>query len=560
MLIYQPCQYAIRALALSRTQDGNEKMNCRITKVLAGVLVLLMSLTVPLSLSFAVAAEPVEAHTTLPSIGTAVAMASVVRENSNVYVIGGALGVIPDIVNVIDTVQIYNITTGETTYGTNMPTGTAAAAYGQGPDGKIYIAGGWNSTSSSYLMRVQIYDPALDSWSLAANFTPEPIGRSASVMGVDGKLYAFGGGWSTNTTLIYDLGTDHWVYGHDLPTTMYDSAAVAYNATEIILIGGSGTIGQSYAYNPVNNTWTNAGALAQPTDFGSAVVARSGFVYLFGGSATTSMSDPNPLSRVQRYDASRQTWELSDAYLNTGRMHVGAVNDAYGRILVVAGWDGSSVVGTVEAFVVADTVSRQSIQIVGPTDGSIVSGVVPVDAMMVGASIWTSYMAIDFSVDGVWRETQFQVPEATFLWDTTALADGSQHTLMVRGYAYDGTVNDASVTVTVSAQSLAEKVAALEQAVAVLQTKLNLLNSSVEAIQIDINALQAQLNLLKTNQTTQSVKLDELQTQLNDIQSKLDKAKTSSDNGSMLGIVTIVLIVVVLALLAMMFMASRKKP
>ncbi len=516
-----------------------------------------MSLTVPLSL--AVTAEPTEMHTTLPSIGTAVAMASVVRENSNVYVIGGCLALSPDISNVVDTVQIYNITTGETTYGANMPTGTAAAAYAQGADGRIYVVGGWNSTSGSYLMRVQIYDPSVDSWSLATNYTPVPIGRSASAMGTDGRLYIFGGGWSTNTTMIYNLVTDNWAYGHDLPTSQDDSTAVAYNATEIILVGGSG-YGQSFAYNPLTNTWTDAGDLAQMTDFGSAILARTGFVYLFGGSASTDMSDSSPYNAVERYDASSQTWVLTSAYLNTGRMHAGVVNDAYGRILVLAGWDGSSVVATVEAFVVSDSVSSQSIEITSPTHGSIVSGIVPVGAQMMSSSIFSLYMAIDFYVDGTLMETHVQVSSTTFLWDTTALADGSHHTLMVRGYSYDGTVSDASATVTVSAQSVEEKVALLEQNIALLQSKLNSLNSSVGSIQTDIDALQAQLDLLRTNQTTQNAKLDQLQTQLNDMQSKLDKVKTSSDSVGMYGIVTIVLIIVVLALLAMMFMASRRRP
>jgi len=536
-------------------------MNHLGTRVFAGVFALLMCMTALLSIPMALGAEPAEVHFTSPAVAVAVAWPAVATVGDNVFVIGGSVGHSPGVANTLDLVQIYNVKTGETTYGARMPTGVGAAACGLGPDGKIYVAGGWNYSASTYNLKVQIYDPALNTWTQASGTIPGPVGRSAYAMAPDGNLYVFGNGWVTNSTLIYNSQTNSWRYGADQPISGYDASAVVYNSTAVYVIGGvyGGASAAVHIYNPVANTWSTAGSLLNPEAYGCSVLARNGFIYEFGGSSSTSTNYATPYSSVERYNVALDEWEYAGASLNSGSMHAGVVLDTYGRVLVVGGWDGSAVVSTVEGLVTSSIVGLSIMEISSPQAGSVVSGITPVQVGMVNG-YGGGFYAIDFFVDGVLKESRLWAASATFLWNTSGLTDGSMHTLMARGYNPDGTVSEASVAVTVSAQSVDQKISALELQVSLLQTKLNSLNSSVVAIQSDIDALQAQLNLLKTNQTTQTTQLDQLQTQLDNMQSQLNKVKTSSDNGIMFGIVSIVLMVIVLALLAMMFMASRKKP
>jgi N-acetylneuraminic acid mutarotase/uncharacterized coiled-coil protein SlyX len=525
-------------------------------------LALLLSVSMLLSLAAVTGAEPAEARVNLPPIAVPASWASGVIIGDNAYVIGGSQDYIVDVPPTLSSVQIYSIATGETSIGAAMPKGVTGAAYGVGVDGRIYIAGGWNASDGSYYQKVQIYDPVGDSWTLATGSIPEPIGRSASAMSADGTLYVFGGGWTSNVTLKYNTSSNVWKYGAQQPVFGLDGRAVAYNDTAVIVFGGSygGSSSGVRIYNPVANTWSLGTPSPITEAYAAPVLASNGYIYLFGGTAG-SAGDPNPVPTVMRYSPSDDVWEVSNAVLSSGRDSMVAVfmqMPGYGKAVVLGGFDGSVAVSTVDSFVISEIAGVDLIEISSPQDGSIVSGVVPVHVEKVNGM--TDFVQIDLFVDGVLHETRTAAMSVTFLWDTSGLADGSSHTLMARGYNLDGTVSETSVVVTVSAQSIDQKMSALELQVSLLQTKLNSLNSSVEAMQSDIDALQAQLNILKANQTTQSTKLDQLQTQLDNMQSQLNKVKTSSDNGSMFGIVGIVLMIVVLALVAMMFMASRKKP
>ena len=534
-------------------------MDYRRTRVVAGVFALLMSMTALLSLPMAMGAEPAETHFSSPPIAVAVAWPAVGTVGDNVYVIGGSVGYSPGTSNTLDLVQIYNVTTGATTFGASMPTGVGMAAYGVGPDGKIYVAGGWNYSAGTYNLKVQIYDPALDTWTQDSGTIPGPVGRSAYAMAPDGNLYVFGNGWVTNSTLIYNTRTSQWRYGADQPSNGFDGSAVAYSSTAVYVIGGiyGGASAAVHVYNPIANTWSTAGSLLNPETFGSAVLARNGFIYVFGGSSSTSMSYASPYSSVERYNVAADEWEYAGASLSSGRMIGGVVLDTYGRVFVLGGWDGSAVVNTVEGFVTSSISGINVMEISSPQDGSVVSGIVPVQVGIVNG-YGGNFSAIDLFVDGALKESRVWATSATFLWDASALADGSQHTLMARGYNDDGTISEASVVVTVSAQSVEQKIASLEQQVSLLQTNLSSLNSSVGALQTQLSSLQSQLNNLKANQSDQSSALDLIQTQLNEMQDQLDKVKTTSDSGSTWGMVNMILVIIVIVLLALMFVMGRK--
>jgi len=260
---------------------------------------------------------------------------------------------------------------------------------------------------------------------------------------------------------------------------------------------------------------------------------------------------------VERYNVVADEWEYAGASLSSGRMIGGVVLDTYGRVFVLGGWDGSAVVNTVEGFVTSSISGINVMEISSPQDGSVVSGIVTVQVEIVNG-YGGSFSAIDLFVDGTLEESRVWATSATFLWDASALADGSQHTLMARGYNDDGTISEASVVVSVSAQSVEQKIASLEQQVSLLQTNLSSLNSSVGALQTQLSSLQSQLNDLKANQSTQSSALDQIQTQLNEMQDQLDKVKTTSDSGSTWGMVNMILVIIVIVLLALMFVMGRK--
>jgi N-acetylneuraminic acid mutarotase len=538
-----------------------------------------------LSLAAVTVAEPAESRVSPPAIAVATTWAAAVSIGDNIYIIGGCQSYVVDNPPTLASVQIYDVTTGVTTRGAQMLKGVCGAGYGLGPDGLIYIAGGWNATDSSYYQRVQIYNPANNTWWLAPGTIPSPIGRSASAMAADGTLYVFGGGWTSNVTMIYDTATDVWSYGLDQPVNGLDGRAVAYNATAVIVFGGS--YGGSYngvrIYNPVADSWSTGTSSPIVEAYASAALARNGYIYLFGGSSTGSASDPSPVSTVMKYSPKDDAWSATGVTLSSGRDHAVAVADIYDRLVVLGGWSGSAAVTTVNAFVISDIAGVNLMQISSPQDGSIVSGIVPVQVDKVNGV--ASFVQIDLYIDGALYETRLLAMSATFLWDASALADGSTHTLMARGFNSDGTVEDASVTVTVSSVSVEQQVADIEQQLAGMELELTDLQAqladaqgqlstqeaNLTALSAKADALQAQLTALQTALAAMgssndaamaglSSTLADLQTQLDDLQDQISNVKSKADSSGTLGMITMILVIVVLALVALMLMMVRKKP
>jgi N-acetylneuraminic acid mutarotase/uncharacterized small protein (DUF1192 family) len=542
-------------------------MNYRAAKIVAGALALLLCASVLLSFAPATAAETVEYRIDLPPLAVPVSWAAAATVGDNIYVIGGCVGNVVDVGPTLSSVQIYNVETGDVTFGTSMPKGVSGAAYGAGPDGKIYIAGGWNVSDGGYYQRVQIYDPALDSWSEAARDVPSPIGRSASAMSPDGMLYVFGGGWTSNVTMIYNTQTDVWRYGTELPAWGLDADAVVASPDQVFLIDdGTSNV---RVYNPIGDEWSSVAPLPTNLGWASAVLARNGDILVFGGS-DTGYGDLSPLSSVLRYSIADDEWEYSNEYLYDGLTSTSAVLDSYGRAVVLGGFDGAAVVDYVQVFLTSEVTGEYQIQISSPQDGSVVTGVVEVQVEPINS--WGSgFAGVDLFVDGALYESRTSTNTTSFLWDTSGLLDGSAHTLMARGYNFDGSVVEDSVTVTVSTMTIEEQIAALQADIVALQAALALEDANVTALSMQVAIMQAKLDGIIAGMeamgaasaaTTAALNatLADLQAQLDDFQEQIDRIETKADTAGTYGIVTMVLVIIIIVLVALMLMLVRKKP
>ncbi|MBN1677543.1 MAG: hypothetical protein JW880_03300 [Candidatus Thermoplasmatota archaeon] len=526
-----------------------------------------------------VVAEPHEVGASAEPIAKPVACAAVESVDGKIFVIGGyGVGLTS-----VDTVQIYDVSTGTVTYGAKMIRGVGVAAHALLANGTICVIGGYNQSVGA-TSGVQFYNPTTDKWSVGPNLAPVALTIVSGVAGADGRIYVFGGYYMPNMTLIYDPTDHEWSFGADNPVPVWAPSLVSVSATEIYVIGGGGTdagipVDAVRVYNPVSDSWTTVSPMVRPTSWGAATYARNGHIYVFGGDDDISINLGSDYAEIQRYDPVDDEWADLPSSLITPRRAADVVLDEFGRAFIVGGYSASavSVLDSVEMWLLSDISGLGDIVIATPQDGSIVSGVVSVQVSV--ANSGPSYLGADLFVDGLLVESQVYGEGWVFTWDTTGLPAGSTHTLMARAYATNGSVVEDSVTVTVTDQSAEEALAVMQQQLADLQMQLYYLalamaeanESTMAYLEEQIAILQAALTQIGeglaqmgAGQTAAMADLNEtlvdLQAQLDAFQEQIDRIENKADTAGTYGIVTMALVIVIVVLVALMVVMARKKP
>jgi N-acetylneuraminic acid mutarotase len=179
--------------------------------------------------------------------------------------------------------------------------------------GKIYVLGGYPS-SREYQATVQVYDPASDTWDLAAPL-PVPIHHPVAA-GVGGKLYSLGGqtdDGDSARTLVYDPATNGpWTDLAEMPTARGAGAAAVID-DKIYVVGGRPPAGNAFeVYDVSDDEWTELPPLpdAFPERNHLAAAAIGGKVYVAGGRYDGgSFSDPMTDS-LDIFDPTTGEWSL----------------------------------------------------------------------------------------------------------------------------------------------------------------------------------------------------------------------------------------------------------
>lgn len=194
--------------------------------------------------------------------------------------------------------------------------------------GRIYLLGGVDAGSPG---RVQIYDPAADTWSLGA---PMPwAGDAVATAVISGRIYVAGGlvGSSTVSNFaVYDPPTNAWTALSALPIGVHHASAGTDGARFFVFGGRQGGpapqagLQHVQVYNPATATWatSQAAQIAQlplaRSGAGRAVWYRDRF-FVFGGEGSSTT-----FAEVLAYDPALNTWRR-DTALPTARQGHGPV-------------------------------------------------------------------------------------------------------------------------------------------------------------------------------------------------------------------------------------------
>ncbi|MBI3792011.1 MAG: hypothetical protein HY275_14195 [Gemmatimonadetes bacterium] len=228
--------------------------------------------------------------------------------------------------------------------GLNAP---AAAMIGS----RIYLIGGFGTTTNVPTAAVLVYDTATRAWSNAAPLPSARGGHAALVFG--GRIHVFGGGNSVSTLaehFTYDPASDRWSTLAPVPRSEGSPAVAALNG-RIYLIGGrSGgrDFGNVDVYDPATDSWS-AGPAITPRGTAGAV-PYCGTIYLFGGESQAAGAT---LALAQRLDVAHGAW-VDVRAMPTARSFARAV--PFGADILVVG--GSLVPSTSHAVAGSGTVER----------------------------------------------------------------------------------------------------------------------------------------------------------------------------------------------------------
>ncbi len=211
-------------------------------------------------------------------------------------------------------------------HGLNAP---AAAAIGP----RIYLIGGFDTTTNVPTAQVLVYDTTTHRWSDAAPL-PRPRGGHAAAV-LDGRIHVIGGGNSESTLpdhSVYDPQTDHWSAAAPLPRSMGSPAAVVHEGSLYSIGGRSGLedFGDVWRYDSAADRWLPGPSIPARGTHGAVSVCGS--IYVFGGE---SQPQARVLADVLRLDRSSNSW-LALAPLPTPRNFARAVLFD-GSVLVIGG-------------------------------------------------------------------------------------------------------------------------------------------------------------------------------------------------------------------------------
>src|SRR5213594_3799080 len=297
-----------------------------------------------------------------PSVGTWSAVASMptarfglaaaTGKHGIIYALGGSTGLAGPIV---PTVEAYDQKTGSWSAVAAMPTPRRYLMAATDRKGRIYAIGG--ALAGVFRSVVERYDPTTDTWSAVS---PLPVARccGAATAGLDGRIYVIGGFANGNIQLssvdAYDPESDTWSSLAPLPAPRAGKlAAVTAPDGRIYAMGGINgvtTVATVDAYDPCADTWTPVASMPTPRRFLDAVRGRGGIIYALGGTVgSVGFPGTQELTTVEAYDPSADTW-TAVAGLSTPRGALAAAVGRAGTIFAIGGFDGTSVLSSVEAF------------------------------------------------------------------------------------------------------------------------------------------------------------------------------------------------------------------
>jgi hypothetical protein len=221
------------------------------------------------------------------------------------------------------------------------------------PNGKVLVAGGFDSSFSTVLTSAELYDPASETWTPTGDMH-NPRTDFTAILLPNGKVFV---DWavgptsqvSKNVVELYDPATGTWTET-DFHGPANETATLLPNG-KVLLAGGQGNpnvSGSAQLYDPASGTVAATGSLVTARAWHTATLLANGKVLVIGG-ATGESNISGPLTSAELYDPASGIWTATGS-LPAVRYNPTATLLPDGKVLIAGGSNSSGFLASAELY------------------------------------------------------------------------------------------------------------------------------------------------------------------------------------------------------------------
>ena len=241
-------------------------------------------------------------------------------QNGEVLVAGGYLGLDSQFrPTYTATAELYNPSTGQWSATGSMTVARAFHGATLLSSGKVLVAGGVNSTGSSYVS-AELYDPSTGTWTATTSMNNSHAAPLTLLQ--DGRaLMSDNSNSSYATGEIYDPSTALWTVTGKMYYSHTGVSTILLNSGDVLIYGNKFSCYAGEFFTPSSNTWARTiNQCGNSISFGPMVLLGTGKV-LLGGGGIIYAGKSSPSSNGRLYDPATNTWSTTGSLKQARQNH-----------------------------------------------------------------------------------------------------------------------------------------------------------------------------------------------------------------------------------------------